>query len=152
MCSRRARTIADFSGVRFSNKIGANIERIHRRLEDGLWDELIRQMSRLTDSPGRNVEIEVADFVHDSLDGFGPKQARNFLKGLGLTRYEIPINSRVSRWLRHFGFPAALTPAALSDRAYYGFVSDAVVELCEKSDVFPCIRDAAIFSSFDDGQ
>ena len=33
--------------------------------------------------------------MSERLAGFGPKQARNLLQGLGLTRYEIPIDSRI---------------------------------------------------------
>src|SRR3712207_8726784 len=36
--------------------------------------------------------------IDDSLKGFGPKQSRNLLQGLGLTRYEIPIDIRITRW------------------------------------------------------
>ena len=32
--------------------------------------------------------------------GIGPTRARNLLQSLGLTRYEIPLDSRVVRWLR----------------------------------------------------
>jgi hypothetical protein len=32
--------------------------------------------------------------------GVGPTQARNLLQSLGLTWYEIPLDSRVVRWLR----------------------------------------------------
>ncbi|MBK7480986.1 MAG: hypothetical protein IPI69_15585 [Bacteroidales bacterium] len=45
-----------------------------------------------------------------------------------------------------------LTPTALQDRAYYEFVSDGIQYLCEKAVIFPCVLDAAIFSSFDKGQ
>lgn len=81
--------------------------------------------------------------------GIGPKQARNLLQGLGLTRYEIPIDSRISKWLEEFGFPVPLSAAALSDGRYYHFISTAIVELCEHCDVYPCVLDAAVFSSVD---
>ena len=38
----------------------------------------------------------------------------------------------------------------LSDKGYYHFVSDGIQELCLKANVYPCILDAAIFSSFDE--
>ena len=40
----------------------------------------------------------------------------------------------------------------LQDRNYYNFVSDGFQKLCEACDIMPCVLDAAIFSSFDDGK
>ena len=91
----------------------------------------------------------MAKYIQDRFDGFGPKQSRNVLQALGLTRYEIPIDSRITDWLNEFGFPVRLSGDALSDRNYYNFVSDGIQILCEKCDVFPCVLDAAIFSSKD---
>ncbi|HEY5911360.1 MAG TPA: hypothetical protein VJA21_12225 [Verrucomicrobiae bacterium] len=42
-----------------------------------------------------------------------------------------------------------MTATALADEEYYCFVLDGVQQLCAASKVFPCILDAAIFSSFD---
>ena len=39
----------------------------------------------------------------------------------------------------------------LADQGYYEFVMDVFQPLCKEADVFPCVLDAAIFSSFDDG-
>jgi hypothetical protein len=70
---------------------------------------------------------------------------------LGLTKYEIPIDSRITRWLNAFGFPFHLTAGALSDPHYYNLVSDGIQTMCKQSDVLPCVLDAAIFSSYDTG-
>jgi hypothetical protein len=43
-----------------------------------------------------------------------------------------------------------LSAQALSDADYYDTVSDGVQALCKKAGVFPCVLDAAIFSSFDE--
>ena len=50
-------------------------------------------------------------------------QCGDLLQALGLTRYEIPIDSRVTRWLNEFGFPIELSPAALGDIGLFGFWS-----------------------------
>ena len=146
------RTISAFGGIRRAPTLAAQIADNFRLLEDGLWPQVQHEIARLTEggAVARTTEVEVADFINGRLAGFGPKQARNLLQGLGLTRYEIPIDSRVSKWLKEFGFPAPLSPAALSDRGYYHFISTAVVELCERSGVFPCVLDAAVFTSFDE--
>ena len=87
-----------------------------------------------------------------SFKGFGPKQSRNLLQGLGISRFEIPIDSRITKWLNSIGFPVKLTANALQDRNYYNFVSDGFQKLCEACDIMPCVLDAAIFSSFDEGK
>jgi len=97
-------------------------------------------------------ERELANYINDNFYGFGPKQSRNLLQTLGITRFEIPIDSRITSWLNNFGFPVTLTPTALQDIGYYEFVSDGIQNLCEQAGIFPCILDAAIFSSFDNGQ
>lgn len=64
----------------------------------------------------------------------------------GLTRYEIPIDSRLTDWLNDFGFPMKLSASALADPHYYDFVSEGIQALCAECAVFPCILDAAIFA------
>lgn len=71
---------------------------------------------------------------------------RCFLRALGLTRFEIPIDSRLTDWLNKFGFPVQLSATVLADPSYYDFVSDGFQMLCAKSGVFPCVLDAAIFA------
>lgn len=144
-----ARAISTFGGIRRGPTLAIEIADNFSRLEGGLWPQVLHEVRRLNRRATRNVEVDVANFIDRTLVGFGPKQARNLLQDLGLTRYEIPIDSRISRWLRDFGFPVSLSPAALSDAQYYHFVSTAIVELCERSGVLPCIFDASVFSSFD---
>ena len=66
-------------------------------------------------------------------------------------KYEIPVDSRITNWLKDFGFPVALSAAGLQDRAYYHFVSDGIQRLCDEAGIYPCVLDAAIFSSYDSG-
>ena len=113
------------------------------------WSEMLEHLNQLRASPTRDTENEVADYIDRELKGFGPKQARNLLQGLGLTRYEIPIDSRITKWLNGIGFPVHLSSGGLSDRNYYKFVMEGIFQLCSASDVYPCVFDAAVFSSFD---
>ena len=85
--------------------------------------------------------------------GFGPKQSRNLLQALGLTRYEIPIDSRIIKWLNgSISFPVKLTATALSDRNYYQFVCEGFQQLSAACGIYPCILDAAVFASYDRGK
>jgi hypothetical protein len=43
-----------------------------------------------------------------------------------------------------------LSATALADRNYYNFVLDGFQKICEACDIYPCVMDAAIFSSFDE--
>ncbi len=136
-------------GIRFGARISTDLAANLRRLEAGEWSDALSACNRLvTAAAPAVVEREVAGYVR-SFRGFGPKQSRNFLQGLGLTRYEIPIDSRITRWLNDFGFPIHLSAAALADPHYYDFVSDGFQALSARCDVFPCVLDAAIFGSFD---
>jgi hypothetical protein len=92
-----------------------------------------------------------AIYIADHFKGFGPKQFRNLFHALGLSRCEISIDSRIVRWLNEFGFPIRLSEGALSDRNYYSFVSNGVQQLSAQRGLYPCMRDAAIFASFDRG-
>ena len=145
------RTLADFGGIRRSSKIAEEVQYNFRWLErDGGWHELEEQVEKLRRRRTHKLEISTADFIDENLKGFGPKQARNLLQELGLTRYEVPIDSRITRWLNEFGFPVTLSATALSDRNYYEFVSQGIRELCDACHIYPCLLDAAIFSSYDE--
>ena len=136
---------------RFKDKISEFFAENIKMIEADNWHiiDLINQIDKNT---SKNDECEIADYLNDWLKGFGPKQSRNFLQTLGLTRYEIPIDSRIIKWLNDFGFPVTLTSTSLSDKYYYHFVLDGIQALCEKANIYPCIFDAAIFSSFDKGE
>lgn len=83
------------------------------------------------------------------LYGLGPKQSRNLLLNLGLMRYELPLDSRVARWMRvnlsEEGSQLLLSSTALLDEDYYSFIVDAVQRLCHDAGVLPSDFDAAAF-------
>jgi hypothetical protein len=133
-------------GIRFAPTIASQLAVNFSYLEEGEWTRALRECNRLTRPVSREVEKEVAYYIKRQFEGFGPKQSRNFLQSLGLTRYEVPIDSRVTDWLNEFGFPIRLSAAALADSNYYDLVSDGIQALCAKSGVFPCILDAVVFA------
>jgi hypothetical protein len=141
-----------FGGLRRTNRIASELAANLRLLEGGLWEQTMSVLDGLRRNHGVGAERQAADFVDDQFFGFGPKQSRNLLQSLGLSRYEIPIDSRIVKWLNDFGFPLTLSAPALADRHYYGFVMDGFQRLCEACEVTPCVLDAAIFASFDNGQ
>lgn len=144
-------TLASSGGIRFSNRLSEHVAENLDLLEHGLWSETLTVLDDLRRAQNPESERSAAGFVAKHFKGFGPKQSRNLLQSLGLTRFEIPIDSRITKWLNDFGFPVKLSAGALSDANYYEFVSEGFQQLCAKSDVYPCVLDAAIFASYDQG-
>jgi hypothetical protein len=98
------------------------------------------------------LEKETAGYFskNKNLKGIDPMQARNVLQMLGLTRYEIPIDSRITKWINEeLHYPVKLTATALSDNEYYDFVMDGIQAISSKAVIEPCLLDAAIFASYD---
>lgn len=146
------RTITAFGGIRRANRIGEEISENIKALEGGLWEKVFNSIKKLQEDRTVSAERSVCEFTLENFKGFGPKQSRNLWQSLGLTRYEIPIDSRIAKWLNSFGFPVTLSSTALSDGNYYNFVSDGIQLLCEKTKIMPCVLDAVVFASYDKGK
>ena len=134
--------------TRYINRISLFFTYNLNKIENENW-QIIKELKVLIDIDSAFKERKIADKICSEFKGFGPKQSRNFLQSLGLTKYEIPIDSRITNWLNDFGFPVTLTSSALGDIGYYHFVSDGIQELCKQAGIYPCLLDAAIFSSYD---
>ena len=145
------KVLSEFGGLRRSTTIGREARANWTYLESGGWEATLELLERVRLTPSPEAERDAARFVDEKFKGFGPKQSRNLLQGLGLSRYEVPIDSRITKWLNEFGFPIRLTASTLADRNYFEFVSDGFQRLAEACGIAPCELDAAIFSSFDDG-
>lgn len=141
--------IVGFGGIRFTNKIPCYIHSNLEKLENGFWNNIFQSVQELQGFHNQQKERQISDYVANQLAGFGPKQSRNLLQSLGLTRFEIPVDSRIIRWLNNFGFPFTLSSKALSDIKYYHFILDGIQYLCAESEILPCVFDAAIFASVD---
>jgi hypothetical protein len=140
-----------FGGIRRHGVIGKELAKNLNALESGLWSDVLNHIEQLRAPTTKDIERSVADFLQEKIVGLGPKQARNLLQALGLTRYEVPLDSRVAKWLRAIDFPVPVTAAALADRDYYCFVLDGFQRLCSEAEEFPCVVDGAVFASFDSG-
>ena len=147
------RGILQHNGLnRYNNRIPQFFASNLTYLETNNWQLVDRLLNTLDGNVDKTVERQIADEIDDMFQGFGPKQARNFLQALGLTKYEIPIDSRITTWLNNFGFPVTLSSSPLQDKGYYHFVSDGIQLLCEEANIYPCVFDAALFSSYDNNQ
>ena len=143
------KTITNFGGLRRGKIIGQEISINYKWLNKNGWIEINKMLDELPVNNTIKNERDFAKFIMDNFKGFGPKQSRNLLQSLGITKYEIPIDSRIVRWLNNFGFPIKLSASALSDENYYNFIMDGLQQLCRESGIYPCVLDAVIFSSYD---
>ena len=149
-------TITYFGGVRRAKTIGDEVFHNLKWLINDGWQQIEAIAKDLVENRRRRprfgdkyIEREAAKSTIDKLKGFGPKQSRNLWQSLGYTRFEIPIDSRITKWFNKNGFPVRLSAGALSDENYYNFIMDGIQEACKASGIYPCVLDAAIFASFD---
>jgi hypothetical protein len=91
-------------------------------------------------------ERDAAHFAAINLDGIGPKQSRNLWQWLGLTRYEVPLDSRVVGWINR-NLSIQVDAEKLSDDRYYERVVDYLQDACDRAGVLPCVFDAAAFDN-----
>ena len=125
----------------------------YRLTEWGMWEGLLKQVNRLTTLQSKEVERSIATYLDFILVGISHKQSRNILQELGLTRYEIPIDSRVLNWLRDkTSFPEEqylYHRDRMSNQNAYESLLDEIQRLCEACNEYPCLVDAAIFVDAD---
>ena len=145
------KVLSDHGGIRRGKTITEQANYNLIWLEDGGWRDVELLFGRLVTESNPDLERSAARQSSKWFRGFGPKQSRNLLQALGLTKYEIPLDSRITKWLNANGFPIKLTASALGDDAYYEFIMDGIKELCARAGLFPCIFDAMVFASFDKG-
>jgi hypothetical protein len=141
--------LSKFGGLRMSSKISGELAANMAFLERDGWMGALAFLNEVRLNPTPETERRAADYLADNLKGIGPKQSRNLLQGVGLSKWETPIDSRITKWLNEIGFPLRLSANALADRNYYNFVSEGFQKLCAASKIPPCALDAAIFSSYD---
>ena len=142
------RRLSDFR-LRRSSRIAKEVAKNLRCLERGLWRDVLCHLRGLLHHRGRSRERKAARFLAANLTGIGPKQSRNLLQNMGLVRYEIPLDSRIVKWLNEFEYPVVLSAAGLADQNYYEFVLDGVQALCARARILPSVLDAVIFASYD---
>ena len=145
-------TLTDFRGIRRTLTIARQGKVNLEWLERGGWPKveqvfnlLRKQRERLSVPADKGAEREAANFIDEQLIGFGPKQSRNLWQWLGLTRHEIPLDSRVAKWVnKNLSF--RIEVKKLSDSTYYERCLDRLQAACVEASVLPCIFDAAAFN------
>lgn len=138
------------AGLRRAPTIAGNLASIWARLDAGEWKGLIEQLETLRTYPTILKERSVVDYLlGGKYPGLGQKQARNFIQWVGVSRYEIPLDSRVLKKMKEFGASFVPSGSALTDKTVYLFVQDCLQQVSRSLEIYPCMLDACIFSSFD---
>jgi hypothetical protein len=136
-------------GLRRGNRVGDELAYGAQFLTGGGWTEVSAQLRRIDAQASKTNERAVARFLQDRFKGLGPKQSRNLIQWLGLSKYEVPLDSRMVKVLRSLQFPVPLSAQALGDEGYYCFVEDGLQELLARIGIYPCIFDACVFASLE---
>ena len=137
------------AGLRRSSIIAKNLDNILSMLERGGWGELIEKLETIEKNTTKKKEQIVAKYIANQFAGLGPKQSRNYIQWLGLARYEIPVDSRITKTMKKLGCSFVPKASALNDETVYLLVQDGLQQVAKKLGIFPCILDACVFSSFD---
>jgi hypothetical protein len=144
-------TLTLFGGIRRAPTIARQISENLEKLETGFWPVLLGRAHEINASDDPVLERNAAHLLAEHLGGIGPKQSRNLLQWIGVSKYEIPVDSRITKWLNHNLLKYHLSAILLADHTYYDMVSDGIQLLCKRANIYPCLLDAAIFTSFDGG-
>lgn len=144
-------TLTTFHGIRMAPTISKRASLNHKWLFDGGWTKVQTHFARLARQRNREplcedkmAERDAARTISSELFGFGPKQSRNLWQWLGLTRYEIPLDSRVVKWINQ-NLSVVVDTKKLANATYYDEVLDFISTLCEHAGILPCVFDAAAF-------
>ncbi len=138
------------NGLWRANKIGAQAEKNATWLRNGGFDEIRERIVHLARRPDPDFERATAVFLAENLKGIGPKQSRNFLLNTGVMFYEIPIDSRVSHWVREHlaaGATLPLSDKTLADPEFYALVLDRLRQLAQDASLTPVEFDAIMFGA-----
>jgi thermostable 8-oxoguanine DNA glycosylase len=138
------------AGLRRAPTIASNLAAIWTLLEEGEWNALLAHLETLRTYPTILKERAVIKYLlADKYPGLGQKQSRNFIQWIGVSRYEVPLDSRVLKKMREFGASFVPSGTALTDEVVYLFVQDCLQHVSRALDIYPCMLDACIFASFD---
>ena len=147
--SKTASRVLSAAGLRRNVIIGEQLEVAIDSFSGSKWSELHRSLKAIVSATSLSKERETAALFSATFNGIGPKQSRNLIQWIGLSRYVVPLDSRFTRHLKAIGFPVPVSAPALQDEACYRFIEDGVQQLAKTAGVYPCVYDASVFASFE---
>ena len=137
------------AGLRRNVVIGEQLQLAIESFSGAAWRTLQLSLENLVSHTTLAKERESANLFRQTFKGIGPKQSRNLIQWIGLSRYVVPLDSRFTKHLTQIGFPIPVSASTLQDEAYYRFVEDGIQHISKAAAVYPCIYDACVFASFE---
>lgn len=142
------RTEITKAGLRRAEIISGQVAYAVEQFRGKSWKTLAALLDSIRTYPTLRKEREVAADLRKMFKGLGPKQSRNYIQWIGLSRYVVPLDSRFAKYLQSISFPVPVSVAGLQDEDYYRFVEDGIQEFTTLVGCYPCMLDASVFSSF----
>jgi hypothetical protein len=153
------------NGIRFAKIRAGWFEANLSRLQNGLWTVVEDHFYKLAQARFQTPELAQAKIILErnaaktimgeagGLKGAGPKQARNIWQCMGVTQFEIPLDSRVCNWAQNLQPPFPIdTDKLYRSVPYYEAVMSEIQVLCQAARILPCDFDAAVFSAPEDAR
>lgn len=137
------------AGLRRHSTVAKQLASSLDKFSGPAWQVLGANLQALRAGSTLDSERACAAQFRASFEGIGPKQSRNLLQTLGLSRYIVPIDSRFLKHLTFLGFPMPVPREALQDEAFYCFIEDVIQQLAAAVEVAPCVYDAMVFASLE---
>lgn len=144
----KASKLLSAAGLRRNLVIGQQLEAALPAFSRSNWTKINNSLKTILESSTLASEREISRMFQSKFSGLGPKQSRNLIQTLGLSRYIVPIDSRFAKHLKEISFPIPVSSLALQDETYYCFVEDGIQRLADALGIYPCVYDASVFASF----
>lgn len=141
-----------FEKLRFNKKIYEFMTDALDKYRNDHWKTIKSAFKDLMKgTPNLTKEREVANQLQTYFKGIGLKQSRNILQSLHLSRYMIPLDSKVMGILKSMNNGKSLVGTiALQDQIIYIEVENTINDLCEDLKVLPCYFDGVLFYHTDE--
>lgn len=129
--------------TRFWNKTCLYIREAISAFKQDFWCDVEKQLKSIESDTTLEKERAVADFIRKHFKGIGRKQSRNIIQMMGLSKYVLPIDSRVMKKIKEL---SGLSLKESLEKNYL-LIEDRLQEICKSIGVYPCIFDACAFCS-----
>ena len=154
LCNRPEliKDIPNFCRLRFHDKIFNLMADSLEKYKNDHWKTVKLAFKVLIDEPTNlTKEREVAIELQRFFKGIGLKQSRNMLQLLHLSKFMIPLDSKVMRILKSMNHGESLVGTnALQDKIIYMEIENTINRLCKCLNVLPCYFDGVLFYHTDE--
>ena len=130
--------------TRFRERACLYISEAIGKFKQGFWRDVKTQLKIIETDTTLKKERETSDFIRKNFKGVGRKQSRNIIQMMGLSKYVLPIDSRVVKKVEEL---SGITLNKKISGKDYLQLEDRLQEICESIGIYPCIFDACAFNT-----